>query len=85
MLFSFDTALQKSGGPLPPPVPPGFDATGQNLKSLCCLQPLFQTQDCSQQQFIGFSEFSRAPKFKCIRGLLGPGPVCTSVNAALDY
>ena len=28
MLFSFDTALQKSeGGPVPPPGPPGFDAT----------------------------------------------------------
>ena len=27
MLFSFDTALQKSGGPVPPGPPPGFDAT----------------------------------------------------------
>ena len=27
MLFSFDTALQKSGGGPVPPRPPGFDAT----------------------------------------------------------
>ena len=31
MLFSFDTAWQKSGGGPVPPGPPGFDATVENV------------------------------------------------------
>ena len=41
MLFSFDTALQKSGGPVPS-LPPGFDATvTTSLKGVTTLEHLF--------------------------------------------
>ena len=46
MLFSFDTALQKSGGPVPPQ-PPGFDATDKE-GPMSILQHLINKQAASK-------------------------------------